>query len=132
MKTTVAIYKCDGEQCGATLHPGAGVVIVGTVRRVDGNTTSAALVGDHPEDETALCWDCLRKRLGSPDRVVEKRVEVERSYHDDYSRPGNGPTGPLSPPELPHYVGIVANLTRACTRSVRSTPVPQRSGTPER
>lgn len=118
-KQTIEQYTCDGARgnaCGKVLaHPGDGLVIRGTVHTIG---TEAPAVGPAPglrngaSEETALCWACWHARVTDPlydaERHKPPRVEYRTEYV--YERPGNGPSGPLPPPELPRAVGVAAAL----------------------
>lgn len=116
-KKTVEVYACDG--CRRDLGAGDGLVIHGQVYGAGPRAAGAKpLVGPTPgvrdgsAAETALCWACFRKATNEPQ--LPPRVETRTEYieRDDYRSRG-GASGPLPPPELPHYARAAAALTGA-------------------
>lgn len=139
MKTMITVHKCDGSACGLPIRSQEdGIVIVGQIYAggvdTDSDCPPIPLVGPRPgirnsaSNETALCWSCFHKRVIDPtvtrltgELASEKRdhqrtresASSSSSHSSNYNyRSGNGPTGPLHPPELPHYVGVVAALIK--------------------
>ncbi len=118
-RKTVTLLCCD--KCDRELRTGDGVLVCGSIYGA-GETPDKArpLVGpktglrNGADIETALCWTCFLVTIRAPMPAPEVRTKIE--YRTEYidrgagsSRSG-GATGPLPPPELPRYVGVVKAL----------------------
>jgi hypothetical protein len=119
-KETVTRVVCDGingRRCGKALSGDDGIIIRGSIHSAgERPLISSSSSGGGALGELALCWSCFHTACPG-DSVLKETLYSSRnvqSYDDNYRyTAGNGPTGPLSPPELPHYVGVVAALCRA-------------------
>ena len=137
METTTVTYPVcggnNGRRCGKVLS-GAndGIVVHGHITSTGPDADRGVpIVGSKPgvRDGSpavhALCWACFHARVQDPVLIAARRDadnsrrESSRGYdsyestYDPYPRPGKSASGPLVPPELPHYVKTTAALCRS-------------------